>query len=123
MASKMGTFEGRRVRDANGCIYLVLGKVARPIANMSIYEGLFGPELKWWSFWDQDQVNGMPKGPAITANPPLVKPPGGGPIYFIEDGKKRWIQDPNTFNHYKFDWGRVAEVDVGRYEDGPPIKI
>lgn len=66
----------------------------------------------------------MPTGPVLNEEHPLITAPGGGKIYLLDgDGKKRWIQDPNTFNRYNFDWSKVVQVDVGKYEEGPVIEI
>lgn len=99
-----------------GGIYLILGAKARHIANMNVYVSMF-KEFKWREL-SKEVVDAMPKGPPLDADPSLVAPPGGMPVFLIDDGKKRGIQNPDIFNNYGFDWDKIVRKDLGGYPDG-----
>ena len=68
------------------------------------------------------EIDAMPKGPTLSAIPPLRRDAGGA-VYLIDEGKKRWFYDGDAFNRYNFAWDRVVGMEVGGYPDGPAIKL
>lgn len=122
MAGMMKRLEGKRIRGSDVHIYLVLDQLARHIGNGTVYDGIFGNNQNIRTV-SQDLLNRMPKGPAIIAAPPLVKPPTGDAIYLIDEGKKRHVQDMKTFGHYGLVGDRIVRIDLDQYPEGPAIRI
>lgn len=54
----------------------------------------------------------------------LIAPSGAAKIYYIENGKVRWIVSPEAFNANKFDWNAIKQVgkaDFESYEKGTEV--
>lgn len=121
-AETMRALEGKRIKcDADGAIYLILDGKARHIANGDVYRGMYGENWGNIQMCNQDFALQLPKGPSITANPPLISPSSGG-VYLIDDGKKRHVANPDTMSKYSFDWGRIVNNHDNAYPDGEQIR-
>jgi CHAT domain len=57
--------------------------------------------------------------PLSSQDGSLIKSADADPIYVMQEGQKRWIPDPETFDAYGFDWGRV-QVRLARALDAIP---
>ncbi|ORY10934.1 hypothetical protein BCR34DRAFT_614874 [Clohesyomyces aquaticus] len=102
--------EGTRIKgDQAPEIYLILERKARHIANPDVYDAMFGDPPWYYNTAAQAYVDSLPKGRELDSTTPLVKGVGD-PVYLIDGGKKRWIVNPDVFNRYGFDWGKIVEI-------------
>jgi hypothetical protein len=50
---------------------------------------------------------------------------GDGKVYLVINGRRYWINDPDTFNHWGFSWSNITDVDplsLSNYPEGNSIK-
>jgi len=93
-----------RVNGA-GAVYLVLDGTLRHVPNPTTLEGLFNT-VGGWKITEVTGLQDLTMGSALTDGALLVT--GSGPhIYLLNDGEKRWIVDPTTFDKFGFDWTKV----------------
>ncbi|MBT3948862.1 hypothetical protein HOF40_02125 [Candidatus Parcubacteria bacterium] len=60
----------------------------------------------------------------ITYEDKLIKYPDSPKVYIVEDGKKRWIQDEETFSRLGFKWSDLVTIDFAIvFEDGNSINV
>lgn len=117
---RMRELEGKRVKNPQGDIYLVLDQKARHVANGDVYNGLFA---NWNDIaqGSKEEIDMLPKGPSLTAVPPLISPSSGG-VYLIDDGKRRHVANPDTMAKYGFDWGKIVNNHNNSYPEGSQIQ-
>ncbi|KIV90293.1 hypothetical protein PV10_07612 [Exophiala mesophila] len=119
----MVPLEGKRIKSSKGEIYLCLDGKARLLTSSAVYQGLFGDDYNGVELLSDTVINAVARGGAITADHALITSNDGQPeIYLLDQNKKRWIQDPTTFNFYGFNWDRVVQKNVNRFVTGLVIK-
>lgn len=50
----------------------------------------------------------------------------GAEVYLIENGRRRWIRDEKTFNHFNFDWGSILQVsdqELFKFAEGETLAM
>lgn len=55
----------------------------------------------------------------------LIRAAGDYKVYFLENGRKRWIKTAEAFNRYRYDWSKIAPVnqtEINAYPEGPIIE-
>jgi len=88
-------------------IYLIDQGVRRHIPNPDVFNRLFRDwggiqEAYWFALVDV--------GPPLSTESALLSPFGGGPVYLVEPGVKRWIVSPAVMDKYNFSWGQIIAV-------------
>ena len=84
--------------------------------------------IPWLFGIDQGEVGALPEilQEIVFDKPPpiLLKCSGSPHIYLLDQGKKRWIEDIETFNDRGYVWGDVRSIrcdDLRSIPDGVPI--
>jgi hypothetical protein len=49
-------------------------------------------------------------GPDLTSGAYLATPPGGGPVYLVSNGQKRWVTSPAVMDKFYFNWSQIRTV-------------
>lgn len=123
-AHAMRELEGNRykVNEFPG-FFLVLDGMTRHIEDPEVYRAMFGEDTgQGVQEISLDDFFTMPRGPAITANPPLISPPEDGPVWLIDEGRKRWVLDPGTMMFYGFKFEGVVRNNGKGYPEGEPVR-
>ena len=75
--------------------------------------------------WNAElQVAGTTAAAHRFANGELIRQSGTDPIYIIENGVRRWIPNPETFNAKGYSWGAVKDIsaeEMRSVPEGPPL--
>jgi len=123
---------GSLLKEANNpCVYR-LEKIAgikykRPFHSASSY-------LSQYYSWNKiitvssSVLNSYPtyNQPVPYRDGELVKEKSKPEVYVFENGKKRWITNPQTFNTYGYSWSNVIIVpdkDLNPFSSGDPLSI
>jgi hypothetical protein len=87
--------------------YLVDRGFRRHIQHLETYNALFRDTQGIVFDIDIDEI---PLGPDIDGNTMLATGDGPGPVYLLEQGKKRWIASPAIMDKYYFAWDRIYVI-------------
>jgi hypothetical protein len=49
-------------------------------------------------------------GPDLSSGAYLATPPGGGPVYLVSNGQKRWVTSPAVMDKFYFSWSQIRTV-------------
>jgi len=112
--------DGLLLKGEGPDVYVLEDGAVRWISSLQAFE-LLGYQWHHVHMVDDTFIAGFPQGEPIHV---LFKCPDSDPIYRIEAGVKRWIQDIPTFEAEGHVWEDVHMVDcetLRAIPDGPPI--
>ena len=99
---------GQRVQvPGNNAVYLIDRGVRRWIPN---------PETYWRLFNNTDGIQVasyyalIAVGQPLSTQAQLLNPQGGGAVYLVEPGVKRWVTSPANMDKYYFNWANITPV-------------
>ncbi len=116
----------RLIQGAGPTVYLVKGGEKRAIPDPATLNYVaLGHELQLLERVSTVELNAYPEGEPITSiwEYSLIRGPDHA-IYWIEDGKRRWIPNPDTFTNLGLDPTRVEDKpkeELSRYPVGQPV--
>ena len=115
--SKYSRMKLIKTEDSPKIYYLTESEMKRHIINPQVF---LSYNNKWEDVVavDKKQLDFYPENN-------LIRGIGDFKIYKLENGKKRWIKDSESFRAFGFDWAKIAPVnaiELNAYPDGETIE-
>jgi len=129
LGSDVDTFlEGTLIKGTKPYVYVISNEKKRWIKNLEVFNAL---GYKWENILSvsEEELNSIPNGCDISNT--NIHPDGSlikgtsDKVYFIENGLKRWIKNPDVFTAYGFKWKNVilvSDAEIDRYPLGLVIE-
>ncbi len=105
-----------RVGVSPDIYYITKGWMKRKVPNMNVFYS-YGNKLEDVVSVSQQELNWYPENR-------LIKFDSDWRIYYLENGRKRWIKSVDAFNRLGFDWAKIAPVnwqEINAYPTGKAI--
>lgn len=97
----------RVVLPAGGAVYLIDEGYRRWIPDPETYNNLF---RNWDGIVRDINIVDIPEASPLSHGAVLAVPVGGGAVYLVSNGQKRWITSPAAMDKYWFNWDRIRET-------------
>ena len=82
------------------------------IGSASIYDSLFA---NWAGIVEANGINNLPDGESIVDSNKtyLAKAYNSYDTYLVDNGVKRYIANPSSFDYYNFNWSKICVIYPG----------
>jgi hypothetical protein len=111
-------WNGLRLRSPESApIFIVFDGSLHWIPNPTTYNNLF---KDWNGILSIENLGAkIGQGPNISEDAMLAEQNEGGKVFLITNDVKHWIVNPNVFDRYNFNWGRVRHLPATILESIP----